>query len=109
VKGADPATAVVERAHDRLENATVSDAVTALRRDHDPARAAMLLDYYLKHYPNGALVEEALALAIEAAATRDRPAAATLAIRYLADHPKGRYRAAAEAANARFKPPEGRP
>jgi hypothetical protein len=76
----------------------VVGAVKALRTENDPARAARLLAEYLRIYPRGALLEEALALSIEAAAARRDPAATTFAARYLAEFPKGRFRRAAEQA-----------
>jgi len=74
------------------------EAVRALRGAHDPARAAHLLDDYLRAYPRGALAEEALALQIEAAATLKSPRAAAFARQYLRDYPNGRFRAVAEQA-----------
>ena len=76
-------------------------AVEALRKQHDPARAAKLLTEYLAAHPRGALVEEAVALSIEAAAARHDPAATDFARRYLRDYPSGRFRQTAEAALAR--------
>jgi len=80
----------------------VVQAVEALRNQHDPWRAGKLLADYLASHPRGALVEEALALSIEAAAARhDDPAAASFANRYLKDYPTGRFRRTAETALAR--------
>lgn len=76
-------------------------AVEALRKQRDPARAAKLLEQYLAAHPGGALVEEAVALSIEAAAARHDPAAADFARRYLRDYPNGRFRQTAEAALSR--------
>jgi hypothetical protein len=76
-------------------------AVEALRKQRDPARAARLLAQYLAAHPGGALVEEAVALSIEAAAARHDPAAADFARRYLRDYPNGRFRQTAEAALSR--------
>lgn len=70
----------------------VINAIQALRRDKDPARAQALLESHLKQHPNGALAEEALALSIEAAVARKDPRAAVYAKRYLARYPNGRYR-----------------
>jgi hypothetical protein len=75
-------------------------ALEALRKQHDPDRAAKLLATYLAAHPHGALVEEALALSIEAAAARHDPAAADFAKRYLRDYPRGRFRQTAETALA---------
>ncbi|HEY6478044.1 MAG TPA: hypothetical protein VI456_15810, partial [Polyangia bacterium] len=70
----------------------VLDALVALRRDHDADRAAELLDRYLGANRHGALREEALALAIEAADTRaDATDARRLARLYLAEFPSGRF------------------
>jgi hypothetical protein len=66
------------------------------RRAGDSARAQELTTEYQKKYPNGALKEEALAIAFESAAARKDPNAAKLAQRYLASFPHGRFRAQAE-------------
>lgn len=79
----------------------VAEAVRALRKQGDPARAQALLDQYLKSNPRGALSEDALALSIEAAVARKDPRAAEYARRYLARYPNGRFRAQAERALAR--------
>ncbi len=63
----------------------------ALRREHDPTRADALLTRYMKRYPNGALHEEALALAIEATASCDPPRGLRLAAQYLDRYPNGRF------------------
>ena len=74
-------------------------AVTALRREHNPVRAGTLLDGYLKRFPKGALVEEALAVGIEAAVARqDTVAANALAHRYLGRYPNGRFTGLADKA-----------
>jgi outer membrane protein assembly factor BamD (BamD/ComL family) len=80
----------------------VFDAMRALRREGHPERAAKLLDEYLRRYPNGSLSEEALALSIEASTALSDPKAKMLAERYLARYPEGRFRAAAERAQAKF-------
>jgi hypothetical protein len=79
----------------------VAEAVRALRKQGDAARAQALLDQYLKSNPRGALSEDALALSIEAAAARKDPRAADYARRYLARYPNGRFRAVAERALSR--------
>ena len=90
------------RPHARSEDPSqVVQAVEALRNQHDPDRAAKLLSEYLASHPRGALVEEALALSIEAAVARHDPAAAAFANRYLKDYPSGRFRRTAETALAR--------
>ncbi len=82
----------------------VVSAIQALRQDQDPARASRLLAAYLRTYPRGALVEEAIALSFEAADARKSPTAATFAQRYLRDYPQGRFRVAAERLLARPAP-----
>jgi hypothetical protein len=75
------------------EQAEVLDAMIALRRSHDATRAGALLDRYLTAHPHGALREEALVLAIEAAGERgERALAQTLARTYQTDYPGGRFR-----------------
>jgi len=75
------------------EEATlVLAALRALRREHDPARAGLLLARYLERFPGGILTQEALALAIEAGLARgDRQAASGLAEEYLKRFPAGRF------------------
>ncbi len=82
----------------------VFEAMRALRQEADADRAARSLDEYLRRHPEGELAEEALALSIEAASTRNDPRAKDLASRYLAKYPNGRFRSAAERARARFSP-----
>ena len=79
----------------------VAEAVRALRKQGDAARAQTLLDQYLRANPHGALAEDALALSIEAAAARKDPRAADYARRYLARYPNGRFRSVAERALSR--------
>jgi hypothetical protein len=66
------------------------------RRAGDTARAQQLTIEYQKKYPNGALKEEALAIAFESAAARKDASATRLARKYLAAFPHGRFRAQAE-------------
>lgn len=74
------------------ERTQVLDAMIALRHDHDAARAGRLLDHYLGAHPHGALREEALALAIEAANARsDTAAARRWAGAYGDAYPNGRF------------------
>ncbi|HVZ87876.1 MAG TPA: hypothetical protein VHG72_12955 [Polyangia bacterium] len=82
-------------AHARLSGAedpaALVGAVRALRSDHDPERAARLLDAYLRAYPHGALAEEALALEVEATAALGSPRAIAFAQQYLRIYPDGRF------------------
>jgi outer membrane protein assembly factor BamD (BamD/ComL family) len=80
----------------------LAEAVKTLRNDRDAKRAQALLEGYLRRYPQGVLVEEALALAIEAAAVREDKDAARLAAEYLKRYPAGRFRAIANEALSRF-------
>jgi hypothetical protein len=87
-----PATPAPSAAAVARERTEVLDALIALRREHDPVRAGTLLARYLAAHPRGALREEALVLAIEAADARaDRTAGADLARTYLAEFPAGRF------------------
>jgi hypothetical protein len=87
---ARPAVASAQAA--AQERTEVLDALIALRRDHDPARASALLDRYLAAHRHGALREEALVLAIEAADARgDRASGERLARAYSAQYPDGRF------------------
>ncbi len=84
---------------DPRESALVVEAMTRLRRDHDPAGATALLHQYLSRFPDGVVAEEATALAIESAlAAHDSAEAATLARRYLSRFPAGHFRDKAESA-----------
>jgi hypothetical protein len=88
-KVASPAPSATSVARERTE---VLDALVALRRERDPVRAGTLLARYLSAHPRGALREEALVLAIEAADARgDRAAGERLALAYLAEFPAGRF------------------
>ena len=74
------------------ERTEVLDALVALRRERDPVRAGTLLARYLSAHPHGALREEALVLAIEAADARgDRAGGEQLAHAYQAEFPAGRF------------------
>ena len=76
----------------------------ALRQDHDAELAAALLDDYLRRWPNGALVEESLALAIEAANARGDARARVFASEYLRRFPNGRFAEPARRTIARTAP-----
>jgi len=74
------------------ERTEVLDALVALRREHDPVRAGTLLARYLSAHPRGALREEALVLAIEAADARgDKTGGEQLARAYQTEFPAGRF------------------
>jgi hypothetical protein len=83
------------------EPTLVATAMRALRRDHDPVGAGQLLDDYLRRWPNGALIEEALALALEAANARGDARARAFATTYLQRFPAGRFGEAARRTLAR--------
>ena len=76
--------------------ATLMMEALQARRAGDTARAQQLTLEYQKKYPNGALKEEALAIAFESAAARKDASATRLAQKYLAAFPRGRFRAQAE-------------
>jgi outer membrane protein assembly factor BamD (BamD/ComL family) len=87
------------------EAALVLAGLRALRRQHDPAQAGVLLARYLSQFPQGALVQEALAISIEAGLARgDRKAAAHLAEQYLGRFPTGRFVRLARKAAASTEP-----
>jgi hypothetical protein len=76
----------------RIADGQVLEALVALRRDHDPARATNLLARYLAEHPRGALREEAMVLSIEAADARgDKTGAEALTRQYRASYPAGRF------------------
>jgi hypothetical protein len=79
------------------ERAQVWEALVALRRDHDPSRAAGLLNHELESNPHGVLRQEALVLAIEAADARgDRRGAESFARAYQREFPSGRFKQLAQ-------------
>ena len=81
----------------------VSSALAAMRRSNEPRAASDLLERYLKDEPHGPFVEEALGLAIEAAADSNEPErAASRAHRYLETYPTGRFVSVAQRALRRF-------
>ncbi len=88
-KPASPLPSAAAVARERTE---VLDALVALRREHDAVRAGALLTRYLAAHPHGALREEALVLAIEAADARnDAAGAQQLARTYQTEFPAGRF------------------
>ena len=97
-----PSTKRVDKPRVGEDPSQVAEAVRALRKQGDPARAQALLDQYLKANPRGALAEDALALSIEAAAARKDPRAADYARRYLTKYPNGRFKTVAERALSRL-------
>jgi len=78
------------------EASLVYGAAKALHSAGDLARAAQLLDEYGRHYPHGALAEEALALTLDLSLARGDGRAGRLAQRYLVQYPNGHFRAKAE-------------
>jgi hypothetical protein len=88
----------------REDAGPVLAAMRALRRDHDPVRARELLDAYMTGHPSGGLVEEALAISIEAAAVHHDPDAGDLADRYLRLYPTGPFHRLAERTRAGVVP-----
>jgi hypothetical protein len=82
----------------------VHRALRALRRDGDAALAARLLERHRARDPDGPLVEEALALQIEASVALGQPRARGFAREYLTRYPGGRYRSVAERVLANSKP-----
>jgi hypothetical protein len=77
-------------AADDRESALVLEAIERWRVNGDAARAGELVDEYLQRFPNGSLVEEAYAVAMEAAG-KGSARARTLAVRYLQRFPQGRF------------------
>jgi hypothetical protein len=73
----------------------VIEATRALRVDRDPKLARALASRYLERQPAGALVDEALAISIEAAVEHRDPDAPALARKYLAEFPRGAFRSLA--------------
>lgn len=96
-----PSAKHLEKPRPGEDPSQVAEAVRALRKQGDAARAQALLDQYLRSNPHGALAEDALALSIEAAAARKDPRAADYARRYLARYPSGRFKTVAERALSR--------
>jgi len=93
-----------EEAADSPHSALVHEALQALRHQHDPARAARLLQSYATLAPQGPLAEEALSLRIEALQALGDARARALATQYLHRYPAGRYAAVARRALAPADP-----
>ncbi len=91
-----PAQASAPHASQSGPGASLMMEALQARRAGDTARAQELTAEYQKKYPNGALKEEASAIAFESAASRKDPSAVKLAQKYLAAFPHGRFRAQAE-------------
>ena len=90
------------------ESLLVYEAMRALRIEGRPRRARALLDDYLLRFPKGALIEDALALEMEAAGVaRDAAAAQRWAERYGRDFPGGRFSALADSSLRRTFLPKG--
>ena len=99
LRAARPAPLAAETTRERAQ---VWEALVALRRDHDPNRAAALLSHELEANPRGVLRQEALVLAIEAADARgDRRGAESFARTYQA--------AGATVPRREERPPAGSP
>jgi hypothetical protein len=96
--GRRPASVAVPIQPGAEDAGPVLAAVRALRRDHNPVRARALLNGYLSAHPDGALVEEALAISIEAAVANRDGDANMLALRYLRLYPSGPFHGLAERA-----------
>jgi hypothetical protein len=86
-----PSAPARPRTPSAAESALVAEAYSALRHRHAAQRAIVLVDNYLEQFPNGALIEEALALGMEAAHATDPEKAGELAERYLESFPRGTY------------------
>ena len=86
--------------------ALVLGAMRALRKEHDPVRAARLLSEYRTHHAGGSLDEEALALAIEAGGASGDGSGVRFAKDYVARYPQGRFTRSAQAALASSPPSE---
>ena len=98
-KSPDPAAAL--RGQPRTaEVIALENAIKSLRRDRDPDRAAMFLSFYIGRFRSGRFLEEAYALAVEAATARHAVNTPQIAGRYLRRFPQGRYRRMAERAAA---------
>ena len=104
---APPLRAKRARASEAItETALLFEATRALRSERDAARAGALLDEYFRRFPRGALGEEALAVAVEAAAARGDARVHALGRRYLQRYPDGHYREAVERALDAGRPGE---
>ena len=73
------------------ESQILLDAMRALRVEHRPDRARVILAQYLARRPTGTLAEEALVMLVEAAVAHGDSDAPALAARYFALYPKGGF------------------
>jgi hypothetical protein len=101
---APPPTKAPPRAPDPSASILVLDATRLLRVERDPRRALVLLGEYRRRFPHGDLLEECLALTIEARTMLGDREAGALAREYLAMFPAGRFRDEALRAERRFAP-----
>jgi hypothetical protein len=92
---APPEAATTTNKRTEAPEALLQSAMRALRFEHDAQRAGELAGTYLARYPEDDLVEEAMAIAIEAHEQLDDGRAHALASRYLMRFPNGRFRATA--------------
>jgi hypothetical protein len=90
-ENADPSRRLRTAKHSS-DSELVVRALQTLRREHDPAEAARLLERYRARNPGGVLAEEVLSLQIEAALAGEDPRAHAFAREYLSRYPEGRYR-----------------
>ena len=74
------------------------EALQAIRRGRDGVGGAARIDQYLTHYPGGALIEESLAIGMEADAIGAHDGRRLYAAEYLRRFPAGRFAPTARAA-----------
>ena len=101
-----PPVLPVPSAADDDGHTLVVEAKGALRIG-DAVRAASLAARYRALHPDGIYDEEAQVIAIVAAVQKRDPAARTLALKYLAQYPRGRFLDVAREAARRFAPDDG--
>ncbi len=99
VNGASPAGPfVAPNPAEEVGTALVVEAVRALRSSGGAVRALALARSYSERFPDGPLVEEALATELRALVAQKDPQAAECAARYLRRFPEGRFAGLARAA-----------